>query len=181
MTGVSSVPDKLRLSREEFFNQPDGFPFEEFNPDDVVLPPGDDLGVASDDDEAADEGLIDSETGFSTSIGNILDVDLLFKVLLRVEVCTCSVVCSALEGLPVVHEDKFEKLKALLLNRFRAHGEVKEGRLRPFCVVAATSCTAAFACVMPEARTIAGCFWMPKDGHGKTKGCAFIEYSGREV
>lgn len=27
----------------------------------------------------------------------------------------------------------------------------------------------------------AGCFWMPTDGESKTKGCAFIEYSRKEV
>lgn len=35
--------------------------------------------------------------------------------------------CTALEGLPVVNEEKFDKLKTLLLNRFRAHGEIKDG------------------------------------------------------
>lgn len=69
MAGPPAAPDKLQLSRDEFFNQPDGFPFKDFDPDDVVLPPGDDLGVASDDDDAGEDGLIDAETGFSTSIG----------------------------------------------------------------------------------------------------------------
>lgn len=67
-----SVPDRLSLAREEFFNQPDGFPYGDFNPDDVVLPPDDDLGVVSDDNEAVEEGKDDAETGFSTSVGNPL-------------------------------------------------------------------------------------------------------------
>lgn len=65
-----TVPDRLSLARQEFFSQPDGFPYGEFNPDDVVLPPGDDLGVVSDDNEAIEEGKDDAETGFSTSVGD---------------------------------------------------------------------------------------------------------------
>jgi hypothetical protein len=61
--------DKLSLAKQEFFNQPEGFPYEGFDPDQVVLPPDDDCGVPSEDDEAPEEHLQDEETGFSTSIG----------------------------------------------------------------------------------------------------------------
>jgi hypothetical protein len=60
--------------------------------------------------------------------------------------------CAALDGLPKVGEDKYDKLLGVLKKRFEPHGEIREG-----------------------------CFWMPRGEDGLTKGYAFIEYSKREV
>lgn len=49
-----------------------------------------------------------------------------------------------------MNEDKFEKLKALLLNRFRAHGEVKEGTLRPLSLSRGSALV--FPCLPVSAR-----------------------------
>lgn len=65
----STIPDKLSLARDEFFSQPEGFPYGDFNPDEVILPPDDDLDIPSEDDDAAEESKDDTETGFSTSVG----------------------------------------------------------------------------------------------------------------
>jgi translation initiation factor 3 subunit B len=59
---------------------------------------------------------------------------------------------AALDGLPKVPQEKYDKLTGVLLNRFKPHGEIKEG-----------------------------CFWMPQNDDGTTRGYAFIEYSKREV
>jgi translation initiation factor 3 subunit B len=59
---------------------------------------------------------------------------------------------AAIDGLPKVGEDKFDKLVGVLKKRFEPHGEIREG-----------------------------CFWMPKGDDGITMGYAFIEYSKREV
>jgi len=32
-----------------------------------------------------------------------------------------------MDGLPAVPAEKFDKLKTLLITRFKAHGEIKEG------------------------------------------------------
>ena len=61
--------DKYAVAKDLFFNQPDGFPYDNFDPDQVVLPPGDDCGVESEDDDIAEEDIQNEETGFSTSIG----------------------------------------------------------------------------------------------------------------
>jgi hypothetical protein len=76
MAALSSIRpvviDKFAVAKEEYFNQPDGFPFEGFDPDQVLLPPGDDCGVVSEDDDIAEEDIQNEETGFSTSIGTLL-------------------------------------------------------------------------------------------------------------
>ena len=59
---------------------------------------------------------------------------------------------AALDGLPKVGEEKYDKLMGVLKKRFEPYGEIRDG-----------------------------CFWMPKGDDGVTKGYAFIEYSKREV
>ena len=51
-----------------FEGQPRGFPFDDFEFEDVMLPEGDDMGIASEDDEVAEEEL-ETETGFGSVIG----------------------------------------------------------------------------------------------------------------
>lgn len=63
--------DKYAVAKDLFFNQPDGFPYDSFDPDQVVLPPDDDCGVVSEDDDIAEEDIQNEETGFSTSIGTL--------------------------------------------------------------------------------------------------------------
>ena len=51
-----------------FEGQPKGFPFEDFEFEDVMLPEDDDMGIPSEDDEVAEEEL-ETETGFGSVIG----------------------------------------------------------------------------------------------------------------
>lgn len=57
-------PDEAAL----FEGQPRGFPFGDFNIEDVMLPEEDDMGIPSDDDDI-DEEDIQQETGFENVIG----------------------------------------------------------------------------------------------------------------
>ena len=51
--------------------QPRGFPFDpDFRMEDVMLPENDDMGIASEDDEVAEEE-IETETGFGSVIGQL--------------------------------------------------------------------------------------------------------------
>lgn len=65
---MAQVPDRYVLAKQEFFNQPEGFPFDNFDLADVNLPPDDDLGINSEDDDE-EEDTIDAETGFGSAIG----------------------------------------------------------------------------------------------------------------
>lgn len=53
-----------------FEGQPRGFPFDDFNFEDVMLPEDDDMGIPSEDDEVAEEEL-ETETGFGSVIGQV--------------------------------------------------------------------------------------------------------------
>ena len=65
------VPTKLELAKEEFFNQPDGFPFEKFRIEDVALPPDEERAAlqVDDEEEVAQDVAASQETGFGSSIG----------------------------------------------------------------------------------------------------------------
>jgi hypothetical protein len=67
----AKVPDKLELAKQEFFNQPDGFPFEGFKLEDVNLPPDEEAAAVREvDEEAVEQDVAASqETGFGSIIG----------------------------------------------------------------------------------------------------------------
>ena len=54
---------------KKYAGQPRGFPFGDFELDDVMVPDGDDMGIASEDDDAHNEEEIVTETGFGSVIG----------------------------------------------------------------------------------------------------------------
>ena len=59
----------LRPEEEKMFaGQPRGFPFGDFDPEDVMLPEGDDMGIPSDDEEQHEEE-VQTESGFGNVIG----------------------------------------------------------------------------------------------------------------
>ena len=67
--------DKRKLARQEYFNQPDGFPFDSFCLDEVNLPPGEEAAAIGDDhaDEEAEQHVAASlESGFAATIGEAL-------------------------------------------------------------------------------------------------------------
>ena len=81
-----------------------------------------------------------------------VDARVYWSVLVHQAVESRATCHAALDGLPKVGEDKYDKLMGVLKKRFEPYGEIREG-----------------------------CFWMPKGDDGVTKGYAFIEYSKREV
>lgn len=69
-TPQAAVPDKLKLAREEYFNQPDGFPFDTFDVQEVNLPPLEAEALVDDPEADSDqEGEVPEETGFGSSVG----------------------------------------------------------------------------------------------------------------
>ncbi|KDD76724.1 eukaryotic translation initiation factor eIF2A [Helicosporidium sp. ATCC 50920] len=91
----------LRADEELMYEgQPKGFPFGNFNVEDVMLPEGDDMGIPS-EDEAEEEQEIQSESGF----GNVILID----------------------GLPQAGADKYGKLTAILQKIAGGVGPVREG------------------------------------------------------
>ncbi|KAF8067212.1 R1 [Scenedesmus sp. PABB004] len=112
--------DPYEVAAKLFRDQPPGFPYEGFIKEELILPDGDDMGIKSDDGED-DEEELETETGF----GSVIVVDCL----------------------PVVPEDKYEKLTNVLRKIYSQIGNVREGGI-----------------------------FMPKDGKGMSKGFAFVEF-----
>lgn len=62
----------LTLTAEEqhmFEGQPRGFPFGDFDLEDVMLPEDDDMGIPSDTDEDGQEEDVQAESGFGNVLG----------------------------------------------------------------------------------------------------------------
>ncbi|PRW39159.1 Eukaryotic translation initiation factor 3 subunit B [Chlorella sorokiniana] len=94
----------LRPEEEKMFEgQPRGFPFGDFDLEDVMLPEGEDMGIPSDTDEDGQEEEVNAESGF----GNVLVVD----------------------NLPQVPAEKYEKLTAILTKILSGSGRIREGGL----------------------------------------------------
>lgn len=124
------VPTKLELAKEEFFNQPDGFPFEKFRIEDVTLPPDEERAATQvdDEEEVAQDVAASQETGFGSSISAPPPE--------RASPCAPARLVSdsrrraaAVDGLPEAPEDKLAKLEAVVKRRFEVHGEIKSGAL----------------------------------------------------
>ena len=58
----------MEVASEMFPDQPDGFPFGDFDIAAVKLPKGEDFDIPS-DDETSDDEVINEETGFGSVIG----------------------------------------------------------------------------------------------------------------
>lgn len=66
---ATTTSSGLRPGEEKLFpGQPRGFPFGEFDVEDVMLPDGDDMGIASDESDSG-EAAPSAETGFGSVIG----------------------------------------------------------------------------------------------------------------
>jgi translation initiation factor 3 subunit B len=120
MAAVVEPIDEFEVARQLFRDQPAGFPYEGFDIEELILPEDDDMGIGSDDD-AEEEEELETETGF----GSVIVVD----------------------NLPVVPEDKHEKLTNVLRKIYSQIGNVREGGI-----------------------------FMPKDANNMSKGFAFVEF-----
>jgi len=66
---ASTTASGLRPGEEKLFpGQPRGFPFGDFDVEDVMLPEGDDMGIPSDESDSG-EPAPSAETGFGSVIG----------------------------------------------------------------------------------------------------------------
>lgn len=60
--------DRLAIARELFPEQPEGFPYENFDLPHLKMPEDDDMGIPSDDDDV-DVEEVETETGFGSVVG----------------------------------------------------------------------------------------------------------------
>eukprot|EP01025_Chloroclados_australasicus_P055726 TRINITY_DN6817_c0_g2_i3.p1 TRINITY_DN6817_c0_g2~~TRINITY_DN6817_c0_g2_i3.p1 ORF type:complete len:743 (-),score=100.25 TRINITY_DN6817_c0_g2_i3:302-2470(-) len=118
-----TIPDRETLAEREYFNQPTNFPFGDFDLDEVVLPDDDDIGIPSEDEELEEEQLFQEDTGFEKFV--------------------------IVDNIPVVGDDKYQKLRDHL---FKLFGKV--GTIHP-----------ETGFVMPKNET-----------SGKYQGFAFLEF-----
>ena len=82
---AGEVPDALAVAQQLFKDQPPGFPFQDFDLLELILPDGEDFGIRSDDDDE-DEGEVETETGFGSVIGEwVVGV-----VVAGARACVCS-------------------------------------------------------------------------------------------
>ena len=66
---MATTASGLRPGEEKLFpGQPRGFPFGDFDVEDVMLPDGDDMGIPSDESDSG-EPAPSAETGFGSVIG----------------------------------------------------------------------------------------------------------------
>mmetsp|Transcript_40368 Transcript_40368/g.89637 ORF Transcript_40368/g.89637 Transcript_40368/m.89637 type:complete len:721 (+) Transcript_40368:71-2233(+) len=99
---VAPEIDRFAIAKELFPRQPGHFPLDDFDIEDVVLPDDDDMGILSDDDDNIEQEVT-SETGF----GSVIVVG----------------------NLPVVPQEKYEKLAGVVKKIYSQIGEVREGGL----------------------------------------------------
>lgn len=63
--------DRFDVAATLFPEYPPGFPYDNFDVKELILPDGDDMGINSDDDDV-DVEEIETETGFGNIIGDHL-------------------------------------------------------------------------------------------------------------
>jgi translation initiation factor 3 subunit B len=139
--------EDLRPGEEKLFEgQPKGFPFGDFDLEDVMLPEGSDLGVESgSDEEDADEA--GEESGFATVI--------------------------VLDNLPKVGPEKQEKLAAILRKLLAASGPLRADGLHLPTDPAAGGATRGFAFVEYESPDAARAAAAALDGYQLDKAHRF--------
>ena len=60
--------DRFDVAKELFPEMPAGFPYEDFDMEELILPTGDDMGLRSDEDDIK-EDEVQTDTGFGSCIG----------------------------------------------------------------------------------------------------------------
>lgn len=60
--------DPMEVAAQLFPDLPPGFPYENFETQELILPDGEDMGIKSDDD-AINEDEIQTDTGFGACVG----------------------------------------------------------------------------------------------------------------
>ena len=96
-------PDEEKVFSKMLEGQPKSFPFGKFDFNDVMLPEGDDMGIASDDEDSREDDNLPQDTGF----GNFIVVN----------------------NLPQVPQEKYDKLTNILRKLCSGAGRLREGGL----------------------------------------------------
>ncbi|GLI69794.1 hypothetical protein VaNZ11_014493 [Volvox africanus] len=91
--------DPFAVARDLFPDMPPGFPFENFDLEELILPTGDDMGIKSDDDDIKEED-IQTQSGFGS--------------------------CLVIQNLPKAPEEKYEKLMTVVRTIASKMGELRE-------------------------------------------------------
>lgn len=60
--------DPYEVAKQLYPDLPQGFPYDNFDLEELILPPGDDMGIKSDDDDVRDED-VQTQSGFGSCIG----------------------------------------------------------------------------------------------------------------
>ncbi len=60
--------DVYDVAKQLFPDLPQGFPYDNFDLEELILPPGDDMGIKSDDDDVKDED-VQTQSGFGSCVG----------------------------------------------------------------------------------------------------------------
>lgn len=68
MAAAAEEIDAFDVARKLFRDQPDGFPFDGFQLEELILPEDDDMGIRSDEEDDEEEEL-ETESGFGSVIG----------------------------------------------------------------------------------------------------------------
>lgn len=63
-----AVIDRYQIAAELFKDMPEGFPYENYDLEDIEVPEGDDMGIP-DVNDAGDEEDVETESGFGSLIG----------------------------------------------------------------------------------------------------------------
>ncbi|PNW85513.1 hypothetical protein CHLRE_03g190100v5 [Chlamydomonas reinhardtii] len=91
--------DPYEVAKQLYPDLPQGFPYDNFDLEELILPPGDDMGIKSDDDDVRDED-VQTQSGFGS--------------------------CIVIQNLPKAPEEKYEKLMGVVRTIASKLGDVRE-------------------------------------------------------
>lgn len=155
---MAEVIDPLDVARQMYEDYPPGFPFDNFDVAELILPDGDDMGIPSEDEEG-DEEQLETETGFGSVIGTLGGTDRAPRAC--IQRCSILLAAAVVDNLPVVPEEKYEKLVNVLKKIYGQIGTVRDGgwtrtssRARSrSAVLSSRACAVQVACTCPRTTT----------------------------
>ncbi|PNH05051.1 Eukaryotic translation initiation factor 3 subunit B [Tetrabaena socialis] len=96
---MATVEQALEVARDLFPDLPAGFPYEDFQLEELILPDGDDMGIHSDDDDVKEED-VQTQSGFGS--------------------------CIVIQNLPKAPEEKYDKLMGVVRTIASKLGDVRD-------------------------------------------------------
>jgi hypothetical protein len=139
--GATPEIDRYAIAAELFPNQPEGFPLDsDFDLSTIALPKDDDFGIPS-DDEGADDLDNQTESGFGSVIGTLLQRAGGGRAPERAAPRSMAFSCppgdsapplcmhAVVGNIPVVPPEKYEKLAGVIRKIYSQIGNIREGAL----------------------------------------------------